>query len=44
MKKKCENPNGLKNMQTIADAKTRKSVKFNSLEKAKFYLKQWQRK
>ena len=26
MKKKCENPNGLQNMQTIADAKTRKSV------------------
>jgi len=39
MKKKCENPNGLQNMQTIADAKTRKSVRFNSLEKAKRYLK-----
>mgnify|MGYP003635322414 CR=1 FL=1 len=39
MKKKCENPNGLQNMQTIADAKTITYVKFNSLEKAKRHLK-----
>jgi len=39
MKKKCENPNGLQNMATIADSQTRKSVRFNSLEKAKVYLK-----
>jgi hypothetical protein len=39
MKKKCENPNGLQNMATIVDSQTRKSVKFNSLEKAKLYLK-----
>jgi hypothetical protein len=39
MKKKCENPNGLQNMATIIDSQTRKSVKFNSLEKAKLYLK-----
>jgi len=39
MKKKCENPNGLQNMQNIADAKTRKIIKFNSLDKAKRHLK-----
>ena len=39
MKRKCENPNGLQNMQTIADAKTITYVKFNSLEKAKRHLK-----
>ena len=39
MKKKCENPNGLQNMSTIVDSQTRKSVKCNSLDKAKEHLK-----
>ena len=39
MKKKCENPNVLQNMATIVDSQTRKPVRFNSLEKAKVYLK-----
>lgn len=39
MRKKCVNPNGLKNMATIVDSKTRKPLKFNSLDKAKLYLK-----
>ena len=39
MKKKCENPNGLQNMATIVDSKTRKAVKVNSLDKAKEHLK-----
>ena len=39
MRKKCENPNGLKNMATIVDSKNRKAIKFNSLDKAKLYLK-----
>ena len=39
MKKKCENPNGKLNMATITDSKSRKAIKFNSLDKAKIYLK-----
>tara|TARA_B100000424_G_C22853932_1_gene455292 strand:+ start:444 stop:728 length:285 start_codon:yes stop_codon:yes gene_type:complete len=39
MKKKCENPNGKFNMATIKDSKSRKAIKFNSLDKAKAYLK-----
>ena len=39
MKKKCENPNGKLNMATIKDSKSRKAIKFNSLDKAKRYLK-----
>jgi len=29
MKTPCKNPNGLQNMATIVDSKTRKAVKFN---------------
>ena len=39
MKTLCKNPNGLQNMTTIVDSKTRKPVKFNSLDKAKEHLK-----
>jgi outer membrane receptor for ferric coprogen and ferric-rhodotorulic acid len=39
MKTPCKNPNGLQNMATIVDSKTRKAVKFNSLDKAKEHLK-----
>ena len=40
MKKKCENPNGKLNMATIKDSKSRKAIKFNSLDKAKYTLNQ----
>ena len=39
MKTPCKNPNGLQNMATIVDSKTRKAVRFNSLDKAKEHLK-----
>lgn len=39
MKIKCANPNGNFNMEAIEDSKTRQTVKFNSLDKAKLYLK-----
>ena len=38
MKKPCENPNAKFNMATIKDSKSRKAIKFNSLDKAKAYL------
>ena len=39
MKTKCKNPNGLQNLQAIASKHFIKNVKFNSLDKAKLYLK-----
>jgi len=39
MKKPCKNPNAKFNMATIKDSKSRKAIKFNSLDKAKRYLK-----
>jgi hypothetical protein len=39
MKTKCKNPNGLQNLQAIASSHFIKNVKFNSLDKAKLYLK-----
>lgn len=39
MRQQCKNPNGLANMETIKDSQVRKPVRFNSLDKAKVYLK-----
>ena len=39
MKKPCENPNGKFLNAVIEDSKRRKCIKFNSLDKAKRYLK-----
>jgi len=39
MRQQCKNPNGLANMETIKDSQVRKPVRFNSLDKAKAYLK-----